>query len=213
MGRCRASSHASPTIPSTASTSCCPGTSPRQHRSVELPDVDARVDNRTGIRRRTRRHRGSHDRRARRRIEPAALQAQGAHRRHARRPTANDWACANLHLAQAVRFVDFRTGQLRQGKLIAKHPTQITVFEEAVARRPSVVSWIGPRMRLQLRRAIERGTPSLMTSGARLHERGVQVRREGRKERSSSRMTRLLIAALSGILKYIWGTLSRVCNA
>ena len=99
--------------PSTASTSCCPGTSPRQRRSVELPDVDALVDNRTGIRRRTRRHRGSHDRRARRRIEPAALQAQGAHRRHARRPTANDGTCASLHLAHAVRCVNFCTGQLR----------------------------------------------------------------------------------------------------
>jgi hypothetical protein len=43
-------------------------------------------------------------------------------------------ACANLHLGQAVRFVDFRTGQLRQGKVIAKHPTQATVFEEAVRR-------------------------------------------------------------------------------
>lgn len=43
-------------------------------------------------------------------------------------------ACTSLHLGQAVRFVDFRTGQLRQGKVIAKHPTQVTVFEEAVRR-------------------------------------------------------------------------------
>ena len=43
-------------------------------------------------------------------------------------------ACAGLHLGQAVRFVDFRTGQLRQGKVIAKHPTQATVFEGAVRR-------------------------------------------------------------------------------
>ncbi len=43
-------------------------------------------------------------------------------------------ACASLHLGQAVRFVDFRTGQLRQGKVIAKHPTQATVFEESVGR-------------------------------------------------------------------------------
>ncbi len=43
-------------------------------------------------------------------------------------------ACASLHLGQAVCFVDFRSGQLRQGKVIAKHPTQATVFEEAVRR-------------------------------------------------------------------------------
>ena len=43
-------------------------------------------------------------------------------------------ACASLHLGQAVRFVDFRSGQLRQGKVIAKHPTQATVFEESVRR-------------------------------------------------------------------------------
>jgi hypothetical protein len=43
-------------------------------------------------------------------------------------------ACASLHPGQPVRFVDFRTGQLRQGKVIAKHPTQATVFEEAVRR-------------------------------------------------------------------------------
>ena len=43
-------------------------------------------------------------------------------------------ACASLHLGQAVHFVDFRSGQLRQGKVIAKHPTQATVFEEAVRR-------------------------------------------------------------------------------
>jgi hypothetical protein len=41
-------------------------------------------------------------------------------------------ACASLHLGQAVRFVDFRNGQLRQGKVIAKHSTQATVFEESV---------------------------------------------------------------------------------
>ncbi len=44
-------------------------------------------------------------------------------------------ACASLHLGQVVRFVDFRTGQLRLGKVIAKHPTQATVFEESVRRR------------------------------------------------------------------------------
>ena len=43
-------------------------------------------------------------------------------------------ACAELHLGQAVRFVDFRTGELRQGKVIAKHATQASVLEEAVRR-------------------------------------------------------------------------------
>lgn len=43
-------------------------------------------------------------------------------------------ACASLHLGQVVCFVDFRSGQLRQGKVIAKHPTQATVFEESVRR-------------------------------------------------------------------------------
>jgi hypothetical protein len=54
--------------------------------------------------------------------------------RRVRDPRRTMEACANLHLGQAVRFVDFRTGQLRQGKVIAKHPTQVTVFEEAVRR-------------------------------------------------------------------------------
>ena len=31
-------------------------------------------------------------------------------------------------------FVDFRTGELRQGKVIAKHPTQAGVPEEATRR-------------------------------------------------------------------------------
>ena len=43
-------------------------------------------------------------------------------------------AKASLHLGQAVQFVDFRSGQIRQGKLIAKHDTQATVLEEAVRR-------------------------------------------------------------------------------
>jgi len=41
---------------------------------------------------------------------------------------------ASLHLGGAVRFVDFRSGQLRQGKVIAKHDTQATVREEGVSR-------------------------------------------------------------------------------
>jgi len=43
-------------------------------------------------------------------------------------------ARASLHLGQAVQFVDFRTGQLRYGKVVAKHDTQATVLEEQVRR-------------------------------------------------------------------------------
>ena len=43
-------------------------------------------------------------------------------------------SCASLHLGQAVRFVDFRTGELRRGKVVAKHPTQATVLEDMVRR-------------------------------------------------------------------------------
>lgn len=43
-------------------------------------------------------------------------------------------ARASLHLGQAVQFADFRTGQIRHGKLIARHDTQATVLEEAVHR-------------------------------------------------------------------------------
>ena len=32
-------------------------------------------------------------------------------------------AGANLHLGQPVQFIDFRSGQIRQGKLIARHDT------------------------------------------------------------------------------------------
>lgn len=39
-----------------------------------------------------------------------------------------------LHLGQAVRFIDHRTGQARLGKLIAKHDTQASVLEEGVRR-------------------------------------------------------------------------------
>jgi hypothetical protein len=55
----------------------------------------------------------AHDRR---RIEPAALPAQDVHRRHVRRPELTMEACVSLHLGPAVRFVDFRAGQLRQAR-------------------------------------------------------------------------------------------------
>lgn len=50
---------------------------------------------------------------------------------HSKRTIA---ARAALHLGQTVRFIDHRTGQVRLGKLIARHDTQATVLEESVRR-------------------------------------------------------------------------------
>lgn len=43
-------------------------------------------------------------------------------------------ARASLHLGQPVHFIDHRTGQVRHGKLIARHDAQATILEEAVRR-------------------------------------------------------------------------------
>lgn len=43
-------------------------------------------------------------------------------------------ARAKLHLGQPVQFVDFRDGQMRQGKIIAMRDTQATVLEEGTKR-------------------------------------------------------------------------------
>jgi hypothetical protein len=43
-------------------------------------------------------------------------------------------ARADLHLGQAVRFVDFRDGQMRSGKIIAFKDTQATVLEQGTKR-------------------------------------------------------------------------------
>ena len=43
-------------------------------------------------------------------------------------------ARTNLHLGQAVRFVDFRDGQMRSGKIIAFKDTQATVLEQGTKR-------------------------------------------------------------------------------
>jgi hypothetical protein len=43
-------------------------------------------------------------------------------------------ARANLHLGQGVRFVDFRDGQMRSGKIIAFKDTQATVLEQGTKR-------------------------------------------------------------------------------
>jgi len=43
-------------------------------------------------------------------------------------------ARASLHLGQSVRFVDFRDGQMRSGKIIAFRDTQATVLEHGTKR-------------------------------------------------------------------------------
>ena len=43
-------------------------------------------------------------------------------------------ARADLHLGQSVRFVDFRDGQLRSGKVIAFKDTHATVLEQGTKR-------------------------------------------------------------------------------
>jgi hypothetical protein len=43
-------------------------------------------------------------------------------------------ARASLHLGQTVRFVDFRDGQMRKGKIVAFKDTQATVVEEGTKR-------------------------------------------------------------------------------
>lgn len=43
-------------------------------------------------------------------------------------------ARGNLHLGQSVHFVDFRDGQMRQGKIVAMRDTQATVLEEGTKR-------------------------------------------------------------------------------
>ena len=43
-------------------------------------------------------------------------------------------ARASLHLGQSVRFIDFRDGQIRQGKIIAFKDTQATVLEHGTKR-------------------------------------------------------------------------------
>lgn len=53
-------------------------------------------------------------------------------------------ARATLHLGQSVRFVDFRDGQLRQGKIIAFRDTQATVLEQGTKR-----SWKLPCVSMQ----------------------------------------------------------------
>ena len=53
-------------------------------------------------------------------------------------------ARTTLHLGQAVRFVDFRDGQIRSGKIIAMRDTQATVLEQSTKR-----TWKLPCVALQ----------------------------------------------------------------
>jgi len=53
-------------------------------------------------------------------------------------------ARASLHMGQTVRFVDFRDGQMRQGKIIAFRDTEATVMEQGTRR-----SWKLPCVAMQ----------------------------------------------------------------
>lgn len=53
-------------------------------------------------------------------------------------------ARASLHLGQAVRFVDFRDGQMRAGKIVAFKDTQATVLEHGTKR-----TWTIPCVSMQ----------------------------------------------------------------
>lgn len=41
---------------------------------------------------------------------------------------------ANLHLGQVVRFLDYRDGQMRSGKVVALKDTQVTLHEDGTRR-------------------------------------------------------------------------------
>jgi hypothetical protein len=41
---------------------------------------------------------------------------------------------ANMHLGQTVRFLDWRDGQMRNGKVVALKDTQVTLHEEGTRR-------------------------------------------------------------------------------
>ncbi len=98
-------------------------------------------------------------------------------------------ARANLHLGQAVHFVDFRDGQMRSGKIIALKDTQATVLELGTKR-----TWKIPCVAMQgytdaERRAEERpyeAPPEPVTAAtkAREFQRGDTVTFDDRDGRS-----------------------------
>jgi hypothetical protein len=87
-----------------------------------------------GRRRELASHRPADDRSPRRRDQPAALPAKSFIEGMLADPRCGMAARASLHLGQTVRFVDFRDGQMRSGKIIAMKDTQATVLEEGTKR-------------------------------------------------------------------------------
>lgn len=98
-------------------------------------------------------------------------------------------ARASLHLGQPVRFVDFRDGQIRQGKIIAFRVTQATVLEQGTKRTWKIpcVSMQGctdanrPDAQAQYEPPPE---PAAAPSAARQFQRGDSVTFEDRDGRS-----------------------------
>jgi len=97
-------------------------------------------------------------------------------------------ARANLHLGQAVHFVDFRDGQMRRGKIIAMKDTQATALEQGTKR-----TWKIPCVAMQGYTEAERRTeptpyepppdPVTAASKAREYPRGDTVTFEDRDGR------------------------------
>ena len=98
-------------------------------------------------------------------------------------------ARANLHLGQPVRFVDFRDGQMRSGKIIAFKDTQATVLEQGTKR-----TWKIPCVSMQGYTDAERQDeqtqyvpppePATATTKAREFQRGDTVTFDDRDGRS-----------------------------
>lgn len=98
-------------------------------------------------------------------------------------------ARANLHLGQSVRFVDFRDGQMRSGKIIAFKDTQATVLEQGTKR-----TWKIPCVSMQGYTEAERQDeqtqyvpppePATATTKAREFQRGDTVTFQDRNGRA-----------------------------
>ena len=98
-------------------------------------------------------------------------------------------ARANLHLGQTVRFVDFRDGQMRSGKIIAFKDTQATVLEQGTKR-----TWKIPCVSMQGYTDAERQDaqtqyvppqePATATTRTREFQQGDTATFEGRDGRS-----------------------------
>jgi hypothetical protein len=103
-------------------------------------------------------------------------------------PRRNMSARSQLHLGQAVEFVDFRTGQMRLGKIIALKDTQATVMEAATRR-----SWKLPCLGIQGHAAPDRSLgeapyepppePKAPPGSARAFQKGDTVTFEDRSGR------------------------------